>query len=753
MKTVYIPKGETVHYESLATEHLVVHGRLHVTYGVKAQSITGSGVIDAGSINADTVCIDDVESGTVICKRLIAKRVQAPEVFASESAAVSCFLSAAYVETGKLTAAISEVDEVVAQEVVNLTPKKRTLFGTLFASMLRSFWTALTAPRQKAEVLDAEFVPAQEDHTETVQNEGSAEFSASDQSVPEVEEKQEDVVDEELNRIVGLFKLSREQGYNPDVAIRMCFVDETGTLHELNRTRRKNRMTITYDGYEIRQLDLADLFGERDVFLSILNPLYFIEELGEDGKKLLERYLPTIPHETVLSQLSEPVREHLKNETILSPEGSLKRCREEIRSLEERITYLRGQKDLAASQGESHEQAEQEVTLQADLLRREIAELEQRQFSSMDVSAMQERLVELSGRYEEAARDERADTSKLREQLQLLREKIARREVEKYQSKFTEALAEASARVKDLGVRYQRENAAYKAFHAGMECPACHRSVTEQSLPEVQAALKKVLSELYAAGSEQRAQLIELQEMDKKAADTFAQFKEDDLGKWAAEAAEMEQRCASLAEQASAETERLRAEIQTLTADLEYGNLSQSEYDHLGTCREELRQSEAKIAALQTMTAAQLPDFDREIAQANASIAEIKRKMANVIAYISKRAELTFSQLKMNRVEISLYDVVKSTGEVKDTFKFQYGGRRYDRLSLSEKIRAGMEVSELMKRLTGRNYPVFVDNMESVDDLANVRPTGQIIMAKCVSGAALQVKPIRPIAFAEQRAA
>lgn len=549
----------------------------------------------------------------------------------------------------------------------------------------------------------------------------------------------------------GIDRLHNEN--NPDVAIRMCFVDETGTLHELNRARRKNRMTITYDGYEIRQLDLADLFGERDVFLSILNPLYFIEELGEDEKKLLERYLPTIPHETVLSQLSEPVREHLKNETILSPEGSLKRCREEIRSLEERITYLRGQKDLAASQGESHEQAEQELTLQADTLREEIAELEQRQFSGMDVSDMQERLVELSGRYEEAARDERADTSKLREQLQLLREKIARREVEKYQSKFTEALAEASARVKDLGVRYQRENAAYKAFHAGMECPACHRSVTEQSLSEVQAALKKVLSELYAAGSEQRAQLIELQEMDKKAADTFARFKEDDLGKWAAEAAEMEQRCASLAEQASAETECLRAEIQTLTADLEYGNLSQSEYDHLGTCREELRQSEAKIAALQDMTAAQLPDFDREIAQANANIAEIKRKMADVIAYISKRAELTFSQLKMNRVEISLYDVVKSTGEVKDTFKFQYGGRRYDRLSLSEKIRAGMEVSELMKRLTGRNYPVFVDNMESVDDLANVRPTGQIIMAKCVSGAALQVKPIRPIAFAEQRAA
>ena len=97
----------------------------------------------------------------------------------------------------------------------------------------------------------------------------------------------------------------------------------------------------------------------------------------------------------------------------------------------------------------------------------------------------------------------------------------------------------------------------------------------------------------------------------------------------------------------------------------------------------------------------------------------------------------------MNRVEISLYDVVKTTGEVKDTFRFTYNGRRYDRLSLSEKIRAGMEVSELMKRLTGRNYPQFIDNMESVDDIANVKPSGQVIMAKCVHGAPLSIGPAK----------
>ena len=110
-------------------------------------------------------------------------------------------------------------------------------------------------------------------------------------------------------------------------------------------------------------------------------------------------------------------------------------------------------------------------------------------------------------------------------------------------------------------------------------------------------------------------------------------------------------------------------------------------------------------------------------------------------------------QITITHEVVNYPGVVKTTGEAKETFKFTYGGRRYDRLSLSEKIRAGMELSELIKRLTGRNYPVFVDNMESVDDLANVRPTGQIIMAKCVNGTALQVRPVHSIIHTGQNAA
>ena len=159
-------------------------------------------------------------------------------------------------------------------------------------------------------------------------------------------------------------------------------------------------------------------------------------------------------------------------------------------------------------------------------------------------------------------------------------------------------------------------------------------------------------------------------------------------------------------------------------------------------CKEEISSCKAELTAARNAQSAAPEDFDTKIKEAEQQIKVKKKLLAEVALYISKRAEMTFSKLQMNKVQISLYDVVKTTGEVKDTFRFTYNGRRYDRLSLSERIRAGMEVSELMKQLTGRNYPQFIDNMESVDDLANVRPTGQIIMAKCVRGAELSIRPM-----------
>lgn len=536
----------------------------------------------------------------------------------------------------------------------------------------------------------------------------------------------------------GIDRLYNE--VNPDVSIVLHFIDQDGAAHELSRTRRKDQMAITYDGYAIRQMDLNDMFGERDVFLSIFNPLYFIEELGDSGKNLLERYLPMISHEEVLAELSEPVRLALQEEQIGSPDVYLKKRREEIRELEESMIYLTGQKDLAATQGQESARKVETATQQLADLQAELTALEEKQYAGMDVPAMRERLVELSSRYDEIAADNQADTAEQRKRVQELREKIARRRGEQYQSKFAAAIAEAEAAVKALGSQYRKEEADFKAFAPGVTCPTCRRPITEDALPQVRAELKKSAAALLEAGRAKQAEIAELREMDEKSRVTFEQFKADDIQKWESEVTELERKQGSGAD--SGRLSDLRAEIEGLTADLEYGRLTPREYDRMNECRELCKQTAAELAALKKFIGQEPTDYDAAINNAKAQIEEKKALISNVVLYISKRAELTFSKLKMNRVAISLYDVVKTTGEVKDVFKATYGGRQYDRLSLSEKIRAGMEVSELMKRLTGRNYPVFVDNMESVDDLANVKPTGQIIMARCVRGAALSVRPV-----------
>ncbi len=540
----------------------------------------------------------------------------------------------------------------------------------------------------------------------------------------------------------GIDRLHNEA--QPDVSITMNFVDEAGTAHVLTRTRHKSTMSILYDGYTIRQMDLTELFGEKDVFLSIFNPLYFIEELGEDGKNLLERHLPLISHEAVLAQLSDATRAALEHEPLLSPDTYLKKKRADIRELEETIIYFQGQKDLSETQGENREQSIAALTARHTALAKEVEELEAKRFDGLDTKAMEQQLVELSARYHEAAQDD----SPLDAEILALERKLAARKAEQYQSPYTQAIAEANARLAELAARFNQDKQAFHACIPGEPCPTCRRLITAETLVEVRSALETSSKATIAAGQEQRAQLNELNENDAKARAVFDQFQADDV-------AELEGQLAGLKAKKSEDSPAndLRAQIQQLTADLEYGNLSEVEYARLKECREELRECAADLKAAQAAADQKPEDFDGKIKAAQDKITALKKLIADVAIYVSERAKLTFSALKMNRVEISLYDVVKTTGERKDVFKFTYGGRRYDRLSLSEKIRAGMEVSELMKRLTGRNYPVFVDNMESVDDLNNVRPTGQVIMAKCVGGTPLAVRPVRPITLAERQAA
>ena len=81
-----------------------------------------------------------------------------------------------------------------------------------------------------------------------------------------------------------------------------------GRTHKIRRVRQNSRTVLSVDGATTTQEHFAERFGSKDLILSLLNPLYFTEVLGGDGRKLIEQYLPPVSHEAVLTKLSEHMR-------------------------------------------------------------------------------------------------------------------------------------------------------------------------------------------------------------------------------------------------------------------------------------------------------------------------------------------------------------------------------------------------------------------------------------------------------------
>ena len=214
MKKVFIPAGESRSYETLVTEHLVVDGHLNVVNGLKAKTISGNGVITAGEVSADVCHIGELETATAIFRKLMARRVSAAEVFASDCACVTHFLSAAYVETGRLTVSVSEIDKVNADEIITLQ-KKHGMLGALLASSLRAFWLDLTAPMD--DYMDAEFEPVDEKTDPSIDPVIQAEIARTVRQILAEQEKEaptsESDDDFELKRVINTFKLLRDKGY------------------------------------------------------------------------------------------------------------------------------------------------------------------------------------------------------------------------------------------------------------------------------------------------------------------------------------------------------------------------------------------------------------------------------------------------------------------------------------------------------------------------------------------------------------
>ncbi len=143
MKTLYVPKGKTLHYERLECQTIIADGTLVVDGAVRAKRITGKGLLDAGSVYSPAVSVRDLDTVKVVCDLLAAEYVRAVEVIVSSSAVVSRYLEAEYVEARKLTVSKHQISELRVEEFTYLPEKKRGVIGALLSGFFRRLWLSV----------------------------------------------------------------------------------------------------------------------------------------------------------------------------------------------------------------------------------------------------------------------------------------------------------------------------------------------------------------------------------------------------------------------------------------------------------------------------------------------------------------------------------------------------------------------------------------------------------------------------------
>lgn len=474
-----------------------------------------------------------------------------------------------------------------------------------------------------------------------------------------------------------------------DMSVEIKFVDGNGEIHTLIRRKCGSETNVILDANQVRQKDLISLFAEKDIFLSLLNPLYFVERIAQDGREFLQKLLPPVEESEVLERLSESAKALLEGESLLDPDFYIKKKREEIRELNEVNVYIEGQMDLLKKQKADAENKLDDVLKRGEEILRQKAALEEKQFKGIDVETLKKRQAELVKNNSDAVRKS-------------LFAKEAEIRNRKYESKFADEIIKTRSMYEQLGEKYKAWVERFKNLKVGDVCPTCKTAVTAENIKTIADGIKSEALKLRTQGQETAAALKELLELNQKSLEKFEEFKADDLKNITAKLRELESGDIS--------------EIAVIEDKIRLGNLSEEEYTNL---RELIKKAEAYAQEVNALAETEkktssISDMEKSIETNNARKTELLNLINAAGSYMAAKAEITLSQLKMDHAAIKLFDVVKTTGEVKDVFRFTYDGKDYRWLSASEKIKAGLEVSSMLSRLTGLTYPVYIDNAEGI---------------------------------------
>lgn len=170
-------------------------------------------------------------------------------------------------------------------------------------------------------------------------------------------------------------------------------------------------------------------------------------------------------------------------------------------------------------------------------------------------------------------------------------------------------------------------------------------------------------------------------------------------------------------------------------------HLTQIEHIDVSKQREEVRELEVRLDQLDEVISnhksreqlqGQIDHAETDEAAILTSLNESIFIIDAIKAFAAKEAEMMADKVQalFTTLSLRLFKTNKTDGEIKPDFEIEMDGKPYRKLSLSESIRAGLELRDVLSQQSGIIAPCMVDNAESITQFK--QPNGQLIVSRVV---------------------
>lgn len=551
------------------------------------------------------------------------------------------------------------------------------------------------------------------------------------------------------------------------------FTDNQGISHILIRT--KNRVgtknnSILLDGKQITQNELINYYKDKKLFLSIINPLYFLSKKPAEQKELVNKYLSNTRPIEIFNGLSDLQKQNLLKRyfKIHVREIYDKFSEQELKELYisnklQEITNKQfeelSQKELFSSFKDvvlrdikyyyMLSPKEQEEFINTHLLNifmniayDNLSNEEQKLLEgnpqdiptyiselNQDIKKAESYITSLNGKidYAQNIADEKLpEAKKFEKEVELSLayqeldslsndKQIRDKEIQKQKvADLEKEILNISTEITELAKTMKSGKQKYLAIKNGTDClcPTCEQTIKDEAKEKTIANMRKNLTDAF-----NRKNTLEAKEKDLKFKLTMEKCHYHALGG-----------------DTSIDNTKKIANIKENIDKLELEKKEIEKFNNEISIKEKNIQN-AKI---------DISNFNKQISIQNKYISDLKdaRKVAQklYIGYIEEKMKLAKHYLK--DVKVKFYSVLKTTGEIKDDFVITYKGNLLSNLSRSETIATALEFANMFNKIAKTNFPIFIDDMESCADydfIKSYASNSQLILSNVVKGSNLKI--------------